>query len=282
MQTLTYRQARLIVVGFGTALVAGVALAAFYRGADLVEVGAIGLFLPVLVAFAYGGTRGGVVAGALAAGVYLVVRYVTLDLIGLGFGEFVGSAVARVVLYVGVGLLGGWANELLERQLRKLELYDEVDDDTGVGNARALLVIADREASRAQRYGTVFSVAVLDVDRDLFEHLPSRRSRRALRELCQTLDGQVRTTDLVTRVPLDDREELVVVLPETGQEGARVFLERLVPGARDVLSSSGVSVDGELTGTAFTLPGDEGRLRELQTRAREVLDDTSLSVGEAG
>lgn len=282
MPTVSYRQARAVVLGFGTALIAAIALAAFLRGADPVEVGAVLLFVPVLGGLAYGRARGGVAAAAAVAAVYVAVRFATLG--ELDASEFVGAAVVRVLLYVGFGLFGGWANAMLEQALQKLELYDEIDDATGVGNTRALLSVADRESARALRYGSVFSLAVLKLERPAFGDVDDRAARRALRRLCQSVEQSVRTTDLVSRVPHERREDVVVVLPETGREGATMFTDRLVERAREQLAAAGVHANGHLSSEVLTVPGDEERLRRYQgelvaTLAGQVVLDAPAGEG---
>lgn len=278
MASLTYRTARWIVLGFGTALISAVALSAFLQGADPVEAGAVLLFLPVLLSLAFWNHLGGLAAAIVVSGIYLAVRFSTLG--DLDATEFIGAAAVRVLLYVGLGLFGGWANAMLEHSLKKLELYDEIDDATGVGNARALLSIADREAARAQRYGSVFSLAVLQVDRPAFDTVDERTAIRGLRRLCQSVESSVRTTDLVARVPLEGREDVVVVLPETGREGAQQFTDRLVISAREHLGASGIHVNGEVRGDVVTLPGDEERLRAYQIEVISALDHEVLRAEE--
>jgi GGDEF domain-containing protein len=280
VSTVTYRQARAVVLGFGTALIAAIALAAYLRGADLVEVGAILLFVPVLAGLAYGRVRGGLVAGLVVSVAYVAVRFATLG--ALDPAEFVAAAVVRVLLYVGLGVFGGWANDLLEQALHKLELYDEIDDATGVGNARALLSVADREVARAERYGSVFSLAVLRLERPAFDAVDDRTAVRTLRRLCQSIEQSVRRTDLVSRVPLEAREDVVVVLPETGREGAMMFTDRLVERAREQLGAAGVHANGSLTGEVLTVPGDEERLRTYQREVVAALDGQQLRDARTG
>lgn len=281
MTTLTYRQARTVVLGFGTALICGVAIAAYYRGADLVEVGAILLFLPILVGLAFDQVRGGLISALAVSGVYIAVRFSTIG--DLPAGDFMAAAVVRTLLYVGLGVFGGWANDMLAQALRKLELYDEVDDDTGVGNARSLLSVADREVARADRYGSVFSFAVLHIGRQAFTPVNERRGRRALRRLCQTLESNVRATDLVSRVPFEEREDVVLLLPETGRAGAEVLLERAVAGARDLLVEHGLAVtNGEVAGEVISYPGDNGSLDHYRGQVALVLGRQTVVVEEGG
>lgn len=281
MTAISYRQARTIVAGFGTALICGVAVAAFYRGADLVEVGAILLFLPVLFGLVAGRVTGGVIAGVLVSIVYIAVRFTTIG--DLPPGDFIGAAVVRVLLYLGLGAFGGWANRMLEESLRKLELYDEIDDDTGVGNARALLHVTDRELARADRYGSVFSFVVVHVGRDAFTPVGDRRAMKALRRACQTIESSVRTTDLVTRVPLGDREDVVVVLPETGRTGAEELSGRLVTGARGLLTEHGLAAsNGAVTADIITYPGNDDQLAAYRNLVASVVEQRSLALETAG
>lgn len=271
MQSMTYRQARWLVLAFGTTVLLAVAASAFLRGADPVEVFAIVLFVPVTVALVLGGAVGGGIGGALASVVYLAVRLATLG--GADAGEFAGSIVARVLLYLAFGVLGGLANRNLENQLRKLAIYDEVDDLTGVGNARSLLTLLDREAARAQRYRTTVSVGILHVDAAKFDALEDRRAAKAVKRFYGDVDRAVRTTDKVTRLATDEYEELTVILPETGPEGARVFVERARLGLAASMRELGMDLaDEEITVTYLTLPGDEDRLEGHLDRVRALVD----------
>ena len=66
---------------------------------------------------------------------------------------------------------------MLEGSLEKLELYDEIDDETGLYNARHLLLQTDLETSRARRYQTLFSVVALDFPAAPLNALRSRQRR---------------------------------------------------------------------------------------------------------
>ncbi len=276
MDSLTYRQARLLVLAFGVAILSAVAASAHLRGADPVEVLAILLFIPVTLALVLGGPVGGGVLGSIASITYVVIRLNTLG--GADAAEFSGSIVTRVLLYLAFGLFGGIAHRNLEQSLKKLALYDEVDDLTGVGNARSLLSLADREAARAQRYQTTFSVGILRVDADVFDKLDRRRGQKAIRRFYGDVDRAVRSTDKVTRLATDDVEELTVILPETGPEGARIFVDRARVGLTASLRDLGLELgEDDITGEALTLPGDEERLRSHLERIRALTDTVVAS-----
>lgn len=274
---LTYRRARGIVLAVGTVIIAVVTLTAYQLGADPVEVLATGLLIPILFALTYRGVAGGLVAGAVVSVLYVSIRFATLA--GLDQSEFVPSAIGRVVLFLAVGALGGAASTVLERSMRKLELYDEIDDATGVGNARAALDLTGKEQARAQRYGSVFSVAQLTIDHAVFAGMRERSAIRLLRRFLQDLDHHARANDGVARVTGPDHEDVIVVLPETGVDGARIFAARLLESARQELREAGPAAsNGGIRVRTLTVPGDDEELAEL----REIMARTMTAETLAG
>jgi hypothetical protein len=112
---------------------------------------------------------------------------------------------------------------VLESALEKLDLYDEIDDETGLYNARHLLAQTDLEVARARRYKTLFSVVTLDLPAAPFDALGRRKRRQVLRELGRQVGASVRTVDHVVHFRDGDVHRLAAILPETGTEGAEVF-----------------------------------------------------------
>lgn len=281
MDILTYGRARGIVLAVGTVIIAVVTLTAYQLGADPVEVLATGLLIPILLGLTYRGVAGGLVSAAIVSVLYLTVRFSTLA--GLDQTEFIPSAIGRVVLYLAVGALGGGASGVLERSMRKLELYDEVDDATGVGNARAALDLTSKEQARAQRYGSVFSVAQLTIDHAVFAQMRERSALRLLRRFLQQLDHQARANDGVARVTGHDHEDVIVVLPETGSDGVRIFAARLLASAREQLAEAGpAAANGGIRVRTLTIPGDDEELAVLRDEmARTMAAETLAGSGEA-
>src|SRR3546814_18993096 len=83
-------------------------------------------------------------------------------------------------------VISDWSSDVcssdLEGSLEKLELYDEIDDETGLYNARNLIQQTDLEMARARRYQTLFSVVLLDVPVAALASLRPRQ-RRALLQI---------------------------------------------------------------------------------------------------
>ncbi len=111
-----------------------------------------------------------------------------------------------------------------QEQMRHLA---ETDPLTETFNRRALTEKLEQEVERAQRYGTVLTCIMLDIDHfklvnDTHGHLVGDR---ILRQIANILRREQRAVDVVARY---GGEEFVVLLPETAAGGARIFAERIL------------------------------------------------------
>jgi GGDEF domain-containing protein len=258
-QGLSYTRARALLLLAGLGILVLLAALLYVRRVDTVEVAATLLFIPVFVALVFGGIPGGVVAGALSGLGYVALRYPAIEV--LGFGSLFGVIASRFVAFVAFGGIGGWANRQLESSLTKLELYDQIDDDTGLYNARFFVQDTDLEVSRSQRYQTLFSVTVVDFPAEALDRLSSRQRKATLRELGRLLRESVRTVDRAVHAGAGDRHRIAIVLPETGREGARIFSERLADRLHEFLQIRGAKLDRSAVGrVALTYPDEQDRL----------------------
>lgn len=250
-----------LLAGLGILLLLAALL--YVRRVDTVEVAATLLFIPVFIAFVFGGVLGGVAVGVLSGFGYVALRYPAIEV--LGFGSLFGVISSRFLAFVAFGGIGGWANRQLESSLTKLELYDQIDDATGLYNARFFVQDTDLEVSRSQRYQTLFSVTVVDVPAAVFDALGGRRRKATLRELGRLLRESIRTVDRAIHARTGDRHRIAVVLPETGAEGARIFSERLADRVHEFLEGRGARLDRAAVGrSAFTYPEDEEHLTAMR------------------
>jgi len=110
-----------------------------------------------------------------------------------------------------------------EHDLEAMAYYDEL---TGVANRRFAVRQLHALLSRARRHDQELSVVILDADR--FKSLNDRHGHGAgddvLRGLAQRLGSRVREEDVVARF---GGEEFLVILPDTGAEGAATAAEDL-------------------------------------------------------
>lgn len=266
-RALTYAQARRLVVAAGVVLLALIAAVMYARRVETVEVVAVLMFVPVFLSFVLWDVAGGLVAGVAASAAYVGMRWSAIHAVGAG--RFTGLVVWRVLGFVVFGGVGGWANRQLRASLSKLDLYDQIDDATGLFNARFFVQDTDLELARARRYKTLFAVCVLDVPTAPVDALARRSRDRLLRELGRLLAAGVRSVDRAVHGRDGNRHRLAVVLPETGPEGARVFASRLATTVRGFLLERGVDVDG-LEPRAIAFPDDETALATLRDEFSQI------------
>jgi GGDEF domain-containing protein len=258
-----YASTRRLVLAAGVVFLLLVAGVLYARRVDTVEVVAVLLFIPVFLAFTFGHLVGGAVGGLLATAVYAVLRMPAID--AVGGGRFAGILLGRGLGYLAFGILGGWASQQLERSLEKLDVYDQVDDHTGLFNARFLVQDTDLEIARAGRYQTFFSVCMVELPVGPVEALPRRKRLTLLRDLGGQLRDAVRSVDRAVHARDGSVHRFAVICPETGAEGARIFAERLAERVGAFARSRGVALpDGELVSVACTFPGDDERLAALR------------------
>jgi two-component system cell cycle response regulator len=112
----------------------------------------------------------------------------------------------------------------------EMQRLAELDPLTETYNRRALMDRLVVEMDRANRFSTILACLMIDIDNfkevnDTYGHLVGDR---VLRQFASMLQREQRAMDLVARY---GGEEFVVLLPETGATGARIFAERIL---RDV------------------------------------------------
>ena len=169
-----------------------------------------------------------------------------------------------------------WAT-LAGRRRTNPALFEEVDKRTGVGTARAALSLLDRELERARNYDSAFSLAVLELDRGMFTTMSPRRAHKLISALVIGLASDVRLGDRVCHATASDRELVVVVLPDTGVQGAHTFVGRLVTHTQRHLADEGLAFDGHVRAEALSHPDDLAPMERLRRRL-EVLDGTEALI----
>lgn len=111
----------------------------------------------------------------------------------------------------------------LNRRLFDLSIRDDLTD---VYNRRYFYEKLEEEIKRSERYETVLSLIMLDID--YFKHYNDTHGHQAgdsvLREVALLLRNNVREQDLVARY---GGEEFSIILPETGKQVAGKLAERI-------------------------------------------------------
>ncbi|MEV7187198.1 diguanylate cyclase [Kitasatospora sp. NPDC093102] len=181
----------------------------------------------------------------------------------------------------------------LEERCAELERTASCDPLTGVWNYRHLQLTLDREIERARRAEhaeqsdgprplAVLMLAITGFDAVVAEH-GRGRAGAVLRDLAQRLAMEIRRADTLGRY---GGEEFLVVLPDTGAEGAAQVAERLVWSVRRHLLldwSSGPRESRPATGNGLTAAAGIAVLPDDGTHAAVLLRaaDAALAAARA-
>lgn len=260
---LGYDRTRLLLLSTGFVVLAVVAVVTYVRRVETVEVVATLLFIPVFLGVAFGRVRGGVIMGAIASGVYVALRYPAID--AIGWSDFAGLITSRTTGFLLFGAIGGWADQTLEASLHRLDIVDITEDATGLNNAWYFVLETDREMSRVDRYGTVFSVVDCRFPGATLSTLARRDLDRLLRRLGDTLKADTRGVDHVTFATDHQSYHVTAILPHADAAAAEQFRARFETSITDLLTEGGAPPPaGSLTTSVLTYPGDEDVLARMR------------------
>jgi two-component system cell cycle response regulator len=119
-------------------------------------------------------------------------------------------------------------NVLRHEEAQRLSITDGL---TGLWNYRYFTMTIGKEIERSARFGRPLALLMLDLDRfkDVNDGYGHQRGDAVLVELAARVRGQVRDVDTVARY---GGEEIVVILPETDEDGARQTAERICDAVR--------------------------------------------------
>jgi diguanylate cyclase len=160
---------------------------------------------------------------------------------------WVFAAIIVVIAFFGYQLFSHWQDSTdnllgaMQRMNADLERLATTDALTGLLNRRAADLQLDLEWHRARRSGHASSLVLLDIDH--FKHVNDQYGHpggdAALRSLAAAIRSVMREVDVAARY---GGEEFLIVLPETGREGAFVFAERL----RERIAAADICHDGRV------------------------------------
>ena len=118
------------------------------------------------------------------------------------------------------------AHKLMFLQQDRLAFSASIDGLTGLWNRSCIERLLAEEAERANRYGTRFSVVLIDIDH--FKHVNDTHGHgvgdMVLRQFAALLRDSVRVVDKVGRL---GGEEFLILLPESGERQAHLAVQAL-------------------------------------------------------
>jgi diguanylate cyclase (GGDEF)-like protein len=205
---------------------------------------------PIAVGVWYGSARMGVSLSLLAGAAWLSAALFAGVTYAAGW-IMVWNVAIRVANFLLVVLLVNELKRALQTQ-RRLALFEPL---TGLANSRAFLQRLSAEIERSQRYGRVFTLAYLDLDR--FKEVNDTRGHaegdRVLQVIAGTLEGSIRTSDLVARLGGD---EFGILLPETPYHQAEAALTKVSRSVGTAMREGGWPVGVSIGAVTFEIPAD--------------------------
>lgn len=112
----------------------------------------------------------------------------------------------------------------LNARINEMAIRDAI---TGLFNRHHIEERLQHSFAVSQRYNREFSVLLVDIDhfKNINDTLGHQAGDQVLREVAQIMKYRIRATDIIGRY---GGEEFLIILQETGLEGARILAENLV------------------------------------------------------
>jgi diguanylate cyclase (GGDEF)-like protein len=154
----------------------------------------------------------------------------------------------------------------------KLALSDPL---TGLANARAFFDRLSSEIDRALRYGSIFTLAYMDLDhfKEVNDRLGHAEGDEVLRAVGRTMREATRATDLTARLGGD---EFGLLLPETPYGKAESALGKLQSEILTAMKEGGWPVTVSMGAVTFEAPVDTA------DDAARIADGLMYEVKDAG
>lgn len=166
------------------------------------------------------------------------------------------------------------------KRLQKLagerEFYKQLsnsDEMTGLANYRYFNEMLQKEVERALRYNRPLSLMMIDIDdfkacNDTYGHLAGDM---VLKQIASLIKTTTRESDLVARY---GGEEFTVILPETGEDEARVVAERI----RDAVAKTKFTSDTSKVIGPITITIGLSTLPQTATTKRDLLRTADFAL----
>ena len=189
--------------------------------------------IPIFLVVWFVDERAGLVLSCVSAITWLIADYAA----GLKYSHpsiYIWNTLLRLGFYFVVT----WLGSTLKKAYKVNQELARKDYVTGATSVRYFYELARIEISRSQRYGLPLSLAYIDLDnfKAVNDRLGHSAGDRVLREMTETVCGQIRPSDTFARLGGD---EFALFMPETGCDAAARIVDRLHSSLEDEMLKNG-------------------------------------------
>ena len=189
--------------------------------------------IPIFLVVWFVDERAGLVLSCVSAITWLIADYAA----GLKYSHpsiYIWNTLLRLGFYFVVT----WLGSTLKKAYKVNQELARTDYVTGATSVRYFYELARIEISRSQRYGLPLSLAYIDLDnfKAVNDRLGHSAGDRVLREMTETVCGQIRPSDTFARLGGD---EFALFMPETGCDAAARIVDRLHSSLEDEMLKNG-------------------------------------------
>lgn len=170
-------------------------------------------------------------------------------------------------------------SDLMQLELKnlyeRLEMLSRIDPHTDIYNKRFFNDVYSKEWKSSVRLNTPLALLMIDIDHfksynDLFGHLKGDESLKAVAQ--EIKNSLLRPRDIAARF---GGEEFIVILPETGIEGAAYIAQRILSNIQNLaIEHPGSEIGDTLTvsiGTVAVYPNESISMEMLLKRTDQAL-----------
>jgi len=218
---MKYAKFERILILVITIAVAVMAAAMIVQKTDGVEIFGHVMMLVVIVASLYLGKRGALISFLACLSAYTAARLIWIG--DFTYGTAAQLIAAKFLVYGILAVLCSYMRVQFRYFFVKLEHQDFIDDETQIGNIRFLAKELASRIDENERYDIPFSVIDFSLD-ETFVNNMSDQGISVLRDLSiGILKSDTRSVDELAR----NSNDLLVILPSVGREGAHICGQRL-------------------------------------------------------
>ena len=241
---MDYSRFERLIIGVGAVAIMATATFSLYPKADAVELVAQLLLFAVLVGAVRWGRRGGTFTAVAATVAYMLMR---VDYMGATTfaPDFTRLLLIRAGTYALVGIAGGEACTRIKYVFARAKDDLAVEPSSRVYTADFMARLLRTSVASYTRYGSIFSVIVLEIDPAAARGMRQAKADGLIRSIATQLRSELRLVDDVGRLHTG---AFVVLLPHTGRPEAESVASRLRSGLRDTVGLSDESIHAQTFG----------------------------------